>query len=99
MELKEGTTIWIPCEVKPGPFSNERLARVEHLDGTWVGFVDANYLRNKVATGSDLLQARVVSVKGDHFYARLPGHSVGATPLFHGTLERAVRDPISACLN
>lgn len=35
-----GEKIKIPCEVKPGPFSEERLISFETIDGIVSGFVD-----------------------------------------------------------
>ena len=34
-----GSRIKIPCEVKPGPFSEERLVSFDTLDGVISGFV------------------------------------------------------------
>ena len=46
MALKPGALIWLPCEVKPGPFPNERLVKVASRAGEdWVGFVDVRYLK------------------------------------------------------
>jgi len=39
MSLRPGARIWIPCEVKPGPFSDERMVRVQSQAGEWLGFV------------------------------------------------------------
>ena len=36
MAPQVGGKVWIPCEVKPGPFSNERLARIQLAAGPWV---------------------------------------------------------------
>lgn len=35
-----GESIKIPCEVKPGPFSDERFISFETIDGIVSGFVD-----------------------------------------------------------
>ena len=37
MSLRSGMRIWLPCEVKPGPFSDERMVRVESM-GSWLAF-------------------------------------------------------------
>ena len=38
MSLRSGMRIWLPCEVKPGPFSDERMVRVESESGSWLAF-------------------------------------------------------------
>lgn len=42
-----GETIEIPCEVKPGPFSDERFISFETLDGVVSGFVDGQALHQR----------------------------------------------------
>ncbi|HSK80825.1 MAG TPA: hypothetical protein VLQ45_30515 [Thermoanaerobaculia bacterium] len=58
MTLEAGAQIWVPCEVKPGPFSDERLVRVRDSGREWLGFVQANRLREPIG-------ALVVSVNGE----------------------------------
>lgn len=95
MTLSAGHTVWIPCEVKPGPFSNERLVRVEGEPESWVGFVPVWYLRDAIEHGRTEVRAVVAEMRGSCFLARIPGHAVAsrvvlepvekATPL--GALE------------
>jgi hypothetical protein len=74
---KAGVVVWIACAVKPGPFSNERLVRVESVEGDpWVGFVDVRYLEHPVEQGETKIQARVLSVEDDTIKISLPGNSV-----------------------
>jgi len=83
MTLEAGAQIWIPCEVKPGPFSDERLARVRDNGSEWLGFVQTSHLREPILEGATFLDALVVSVAGESFEARMPGEAV--TPgLFKG---------------
>ena len=85
MELKPGSAILIPCEVKPGPFSNERLVKV----GNWVGFVNINYLENRdVQSGATRIRAVVVRIEEDRFLAKLPGSSLDASKTFEGELNQ-----------
>ncbi len=88
MALKLGMQVWVPCEVKPGPFSNERLVRVcVNGETLWLGFVPAARLKEPILEGPTLLPALVVSVIGDKFTARIPGEAL--TPsLFEGVVER-----------
>jgi len=96
MELEPGSTIWIPCEVKPGPFTNERLIRVESLYDPWVGFVNVRFLKDDILEGSTLVRGRVVSVEGDTFEAKLPGHAIESAPIFRGQRGQVTLAPLPA---
>ena len=87
MTLQVGTRIWLPCEVKPGPFSDERLVRVRDSGREWLGFVPANRLKEPIVEGCTLIRALVVSVFGEKFTARLPGDALTPTP-FEGFVSR-----------
>ena len=87
MNLQAGMRIFIPCEVKPGPFGNERLVRIHWQGGLWVGIVDSSLLRDpSVETGKSAVLAVVSRVSSDKFVARIPGHQLGHTP-FRGRGE------------
>lgn len=78
MSLSVGQYVWIPCEVKPGPFSDERLVRVNSpvVDSAvtvWTGFVPAARLREPIEAGSTGVTAIVVDVSDDRFLAQLVG--------------------------
>ena len=96
MDLKPGSIIWVPCEVKPGPFSNERLVRVQSSGESWVGFVDVRCLKDTVQEGPTSVRARVVSVEKESFTAELPGHSVAASRFFHGSRSNVTLAPLPA---
>lgn len=55
--IEIGETIRIPCEVKPGPFSNEKLISFEAVDGIVSGFVDE---RDVQKSGADFFVSGVV---------------------------------------
>lgn len=42
-----GETIRIPCEVKPGPFSDERFISFDTIDGVVSGFVEESDLQQE----------------------------------------------------
>lgn len=76
MNLSVGQHVWIPCEVKPGPFSDERLVRVnapapDSAMPVWTGFVPATRLREPINVGSTDATAVVVDVINDRFLAQL----------------------------
>lgn len=91
MTLRPGATIWLPCEVRPGPFSNERMVRVATHGDPWVGFVDMQFLREPIVEGSTDIRARIVDLSGDSFLAALPGDPVSSSsPLFRGSIALAL---------
>jgi hypothetical protein len=86
MALNVGGYIWVPCEVKPGPFSDERMARVHSELGDWVGFVPATSLKEPVLSGATQISALVIDVKNGRYSARIPGEAVTKT-LFEGVVD------------
>ena len=59
-KLKIGELVWLRCEVKPGPFPNERLVRITLPLGSWAGFVDTTALKDPaVETGQTFVPARL----------------------------------------
>jgi hypothetical protein len=87
-KAKAGSVVWIDCEVKPGPFSNERMVRVEGAEGPWVGFVDVRHLENPVKEGTTRIQAYVLSAEDDTIKVSLPGHSVASSRVIEAERER-----------
>ena len=85
MSLSVGQRVWIPCEVKPGPFSDERLVRVNSpapnsAVTVWTGFVQATRLREPVAVGPTDATAVVVDViQNNRFLAQLLGDGLSNT--------------------
>jgi hypothetical protein len=72
--ISVGGTIRIPCEVKPGPFSDERLISFETIDGVVSGFVEESSLQKDgdnffISGVVKALEpdAIVVLVRGDFF--------------------------------
>lgn len=64
-KFKVGNHIAIPCEVKPGPFSEERLISFDSLDGPISGFVLDDELKKRRGDDRWLVRGRVVSVSPD----------------------------------
>ena len=89
MTLKPGSSIWMPCEVKPGPFTNERLVRVAFSTGTWMGFVQVDYLREPIESGRTAVLAKVLDVENGHFRAAIPGHSFDTNSVW-GEMDKVV---------
>jgi hypothetical protein len=87
MALEAGRLVWIPCEVKPGPFSDERFIRIPSERGEWAAFVHVNELRNPISEGSTFVRAVILNVDGGSFNARIAGEPV-ASSSFEGTLNR-----------
>ena len=96
MNLSAGANMWLPCEVKPGPFSDERMVLVSADDNEWFGFVNVRWLRKNGSGNQDEVLAKVVDVEGPTFRARIPGNAL-QSELFQGRVDRAVpNDPVQA---
>lgn len=89
MGIEAGKKIWVPCEVKPGPFPDERMFRVKLDSEEWLGFVPVKFLKNPIDQGKTFIEALVVSVEDNFFTAQFPGHSITSSQ-FQGSVERAV---------
>lgn len=89
MTLEAGMRVWIPCEVKPGPFSNERMVRVTADGREWLNFVQVHLLREEIQEGATFVVGTVDCVRGDEFIALLPGENLGSR-YFRGPLSQAV---------
>lgn len=89
MVLSPGASMWLPCKVKPGPFSDERMVLVDGEDGEWFGFVNTRWLKKRHPVGEDEVLARVVTVDGPIFRARIPGEALQSR-LVEGRVDRAM---------
>jgi hypothetical protein len=93
MEVRAGTRVWIPCEVKPGPFSNERMVRVVGDSQEYVNFVQVHLLREAIERGTTFVLATIDSIREDECIALLPGENLGSR-YFHGRLSQVM--PVGA---
>ena len=93
MGYQAGRLVWIPCEVKPGPFPDERIVRIQSDRGEWIGFVSIDALRTPVVEGETFVRAVITRVEGSRFNARVAGEPVTSS-FFEGTLSRV--EPIAA---
>lgn len=96
MSITVGQYVWLPCEVKPGAFSNERMVRVRSELGDWVGFVPAVYLRDAVSEGDTLVRALVVEVQADRVGTKLPGEALARTLSWNRLSQVTLDDPVEA---
>lgn len=87
MTLHIGRFFWIPCEVRPGPFSDERLARIADAESVWVGFVATSALQTPIEEGRTALKAVILDITGDRYLAQPVGHGVGPSA-FQASLEK-----------
>lgn len=71
--LRPWRQVWLPCEVKPGAFSSERLVRVVLHGQELVNFVDERQLRDPVLRGQTFVRANLDSVLNDVGVLFLPG--------------------------
>ena len=96
MCLSAGASVWLPCQVKLGPFSDERMVLVVADGSEWLGFVNIRWLKKQGSESNAEVLARVVAVEGPTFHARIPGNAL-QSELFRGRVDRAVpSDPVQA---
>lgn len=88
MKASIGDYIWIPCEVKPGPFSNERLVLLESKADKWLGFVQEYSLQDKTTEGSDSVKAQVVDVNCELLTAKIFGEPLTNSSYYKELIER-----------
>lgn len=96
MSLRTGDRVWLPCEVKPGPFSNERLVRVKLPTGEWIGFVDTQALKDEKETGPTHVLAVLTSVEDDRATAAVQGHAFDSRYVQASTSEVQPFVPLSS---
>ena len=80
MSPKTGDTIWMRCEVRPGPFSNERFVKA----GDWLGFVRVEALYEPIETGETWVLARIVEVSEGRVSRSWSTHRWPADPASSG---------------
>lgn len=68
---KKGDIIGIPCDVAPGPFSDEKLISFDTRDGLVSGFVGVDELRED--SGTWFVRGVIVSTESDTATVRVRG--------------------------
>lgn len=79
--LKKGMVIWIRCEVKPGPFPNERRVYVKLDENEWFGFVDVSQLEKQGKESPDRVRATVLAVQNDKVVIGIHGQAPASGPI------------------
>jgi hypothetical protein len=80
-KFKVGDQGWLWCEVRPGPFPNERRVYVKVGDSEWFGFVGISQLENKLVEGKDRVRAAIVAVHPNEIVLGLRGQSPASRPI------------------
>ncbi len=80
-EIKKGMVVWIPCEVRVGPFPDERKVYVQSATGDWFGFVNISELDKKVLNGKDRVRALVLAVESNGVMLGINGQSPASKAL------------------
>ncbi len=73
--IKKGMKVWIPCEVRGGPFPNERRVYVKTGLSEWFGFVSTSELKQGVLEGHDSVRGVVADVSNDNIVIGIRGQS------------------------
>ena len=76
MSLRVGQKVWVPCEVKPGPFSNERMVRVISPVGDWFGFAQTSILKDPVSEGETAVKAVILDITGVKLMLQVLGEAL-----------------------
>lgn len=74
--MTDNKKVWIPCEVKKGPFSDERTVKITSGESEAVAFVGTDFLREPVEGGHTFIKVDVVSESKDTIVAKIPGVSI-----------------------
>lgn len=67
-----GQEVRIPCEVSPGPFSEQKIVTFETVNGPVSGFVDAEDVISE-ASGNTYIAGVVEAVRSDTVEVRVKG--------------------------
>jgi len=93
--IKSGMTVWVSCDVRPGPFPNERKVYIKLDNNEWFGFVDVSQLKNKVESGPDFVQATVIGVRDERVVLGIRGQSPASRPIETNTSVIGGLSPVS----
>lgn len=78
--------MWVRCDVKPGPFSDERFVRIHSVRGDWVAFVGIGELEEPILEGTTFLRVIASNFEGQRFTARVAGYALGPSS-FEGSSD------------
>ncbi len=70
-EMKVGDVIGIQCDVRPGPFSDERMITFDTVDGPISGFVRETDLKQK--NSQWYIRAIIQDIQDDVLHVRVKG--------------------------
>ncbi len=86
MSIEVGAHVWIPCDVKPGPFSGERLVWVKSSNNDWVGFVPTTFLKDPIEIGKTEIKGIVIGYYGANISIEMPGEAIANSIIQSPTL-------------
>ena len=75
-----GTVVWLPCEVRSGPFQNERRVYIQTGLSDWFGFVDVSELK-KADDGTDRVRTVVLAAEQQKVVLGIRGQSPAGDPI------------------
>lgn len=79
MAFSVGQYVWVPCEVKPGPFADERMVQCSSPTGQWLGFVSTAGLKDPLTTGPTSVKAVVLDLLDGYLRLQVLGSPVANT--------------------
>lgn len=88
LDLKVGDQVSVPCDVKPGPFSDELLVTIETIDGPIAGFVQKSELTERQQ--QSYVKALVKALSLNHIEVWLKGEFFQTAGLASVERNRAI---------
>jgi hypothetical protein len=88
MALQIGQQVKIPCEVQPGPFSEERLVTFQSIEGSVSGFVKREELEE--AGGQPTIRGVIRAIEKDYLEVWVRGSFFTTNGLANVSTEMAM---------
>jgi len=83
-----GSYVWIPCEVKTGAFSDERMVLLDSDCDEWLGFAPISSLKEVVSEGESHIKALVVNVNCEVLTVKVLGEPLTSGYIFNDLISR-----------
>jgi hypothetical protein len=69
-KFKSGDELWVPADIRPGPFIDERRVYLKLGNNEWLGFVNESEVRDE-----KFVRVHILHVKGDSVVLGIRGIS------------------------
>ncbi len=96
MAFAVGQYVWVPCEVKPGPFADERMVQCNSPVGQWLGFVATAGLRTPLPEGHSEVKAVVLDLIDGYLRLQVLGAPLANTVYKDHSSRVSPVDPVQS---